>query len=42
MATGYNSLEAEIIAAQVPTVTNDGSSTGDVPVSLAGDYFMTN
>lgn len=38
VATGYNSLEPNQ-AAQVPTVTNDGSSTGDVPVSLAGDYF---
>ncbi|GEB69818.1 MSHA biogenesis protein MshQ [Pseudoalteromonas carrageenovora] len=38
VASGYNSLEANQ-AAQVPTVTNDGSSTGPIPTSLAGDYF---
>ncbi|MEZ7490649.1 H-type lectin domain-containing protein [Pseudoalteromonas distincta] len=38
VAGGYNSLEPNQ-AAQVPTVTNDGSSTGPVPTSLAGDYY---
>ncbi|MEL0633081.1 H-type lectin domain-containing protein [Pseudoalteromonas carrageenovora] len=38
VASGYNSLEPNQ-AAQVPTVTNDGSSTGPIPTSLAGDYF---
>lgn len=38
LASGQNSLDPNE-ASQVPTVTNDGSSTGDVPVTLAGDYF---
>ena len=38
VASGNNSLEPSQ-ASQVPTVPNDGSSTGPVPTSLAGDYF---
>ncbi|MBQ4832661.1 agglutinin biogenesis protein MshQ [Pseudoalteromonas sp. MMG010] len=38
LANGDNALD-ESQASQVPTVTNDGSSQGAVPASLAGDYF---
>ena len=38
LANGDNSLSANQ-EAQVPTVDNDGSSSGAIPTLLAGDYF---
>lgn len=38
VASGTNSITA-LQAADLPTIDNDGSSTGDLPTTLAGDYF---